>query len=111
MPETEAEAARSIRAMGVQNVIITLGSRGRISATTGSTKRFRRRKCGRSIRRQPGTYSTGRWSSRCPKGKSLEEAVRFASRASAISVTRMGRSRRFRIATKSIVSFRSMSNF
>ena len=71
--ETEAEAARSIRAMGVQNVIITLGSRGAYICNDRFDEAGPAQKVRAVATTAAGTYSTGRWSSRCPKAKALRK--------------------------------------
>ena len=88
--ETEAEAARSIRAMGVQNVIITLGSRGAYICNDRFDEAVPAQKVRAVDTTAAGDVFNGALVVALSEGKSLEEAVRFASRASAISVTRMG---------------------
>lgn len=88
--ETEAEAARSIRAMGVQNVIITLGSRGAYICNDRFDEAVPAQKVRAVDTTAAGDVFNGALVVALSERKSLEEAVRFASRASAISVTRMG---------------------
>ena len=88
--ETEAEAARSIRAMGVQNVIITLGSRGAYICNDRFDEAVPAQKVRAVDTTAAGDVFNGALVVALSEGKSLEEAERFASRASAISVTRMG---------------------
>lgn len=88
--ETEAEAARRIRAMGVQNVIITLGSRGAYICNDRFDEVVPAQKVRAVDTTAAGDVFNGALVVALSEGKSLGEAVRFASCASAISVTRMG---------------------
>ena len=88
--DTEAEAARSIRAMGVQNVIITLGSRGAYICNDRFDEVVPAQKVQAVDTTAAGDVFNGALVVALSEGRSLEEAVRFAGCASAISVTRMG---------------------
>ncbi len=85
-----AQAARILHRRGVGTVIITLGARGAlVSDATG----------GRLVPGFPvkavdttaaGDVFTGALAVACGEGRPLDEAVRFACAAAAVSVTRMG---------------------
>jgi len=83
-------AANQLLARGVQTVIIILGPRGAFLATGGLRKLIR------GFRVQPvdttaaGDVFNGALAVALAEGQALEQAVRFANAAAAISVTRMG---------------------
>ena len=91
--ETEAdaiEAAKLLKAKGVKNVIITLGSKG--SLVFGSEKAVivPARKVTAVDTTAAGDVYNGALVTALSENKSLEEAARFATICSSISVTRLG---------------------
>ncbi|MFR5870996.1 MAG: ribokinase [Alistipes sp.] len=102
--ETEAEIITGIRSTmprpkpkrpavsgrWAQNVIITLGSRGAYICNDRFDEAVPAQKVRAVDTTAAGDVFNGALVVALSEGKSLEEAVRFASRASAISVTRMG---------------------
>ena len=89
-PNAAARAARALLARGVENVIITMGSRGAFVA-------------GRDVRQMIPAYQVkavdttaggdvfnGALAVALAEGRSLLDAARFATAAAAISVTRLG---------------------
>jgi len=87
---TAAKAAKKLRAFGVENVILTLGSRGAYVAG----KDFQQLVAGYPVKAVDSTAAgdvfNGSLAVALTEGKSLIEAVRFANAAAAISVTRLG---------------------
>ena len=84
-------AARVFFDKGVQNVIITMGASGSILCTKGGeTIYVPTRKVDAVDTTAAGDVYNGGVVTALSEGKSLEEAARFASVASSISVTRLG---------------------
>jgi ribokinase len=85
-----AKAAKKLRAMGVANVIVTLGSRGAYV----SGKDFEGLIPGYPVKAIDSTAAgdvfNGSLAVALAEGKSLVDAARFATAAAAISVTRLG---------------------
>ena len=89
--ETEAEkAARVIMEMGVQNVIITLGSKGALIYCDSMVDMVPAIKVEAVDTTAAGDIFNGALTVALAEGRDLREAVRFACKASAISVTRVG---------------------
>lgn len=87
---TAAEAADRLLVRGVQNVIITMGSRGALVVS----KTFRQWMPGFEVNAVDATGAgdvfNGALAVALAEGRTLLEAARFASAAAAISVTRLG---------------------
>jgi len=97
--ETEAElltgrtgeaAAAKLRARGVATVILTLGARGALIADASGTRLVPGFKVKAVDTTAAGDIFNGSVAVALAEGKPLEEAVRFANAAAAISVTRLG---------------------
>ena len=93
--ETEAEvsakkAAQVIREMGVQNVIVTLGSKGALIYCDSMVDMVPAIKVEAVDTTAAGDIFNGALTVALAEGRDLREAVRFACKASAISVTRVG---------------------
>jgi len=84
------EAAKIMLSMGIKNVIITLGSRGSYF-TNGITEMFIDAvKCKAVDTVGAGDTFNGAFAAALASGKDTESALKFASRAASISVTRKG---------------------
>ena len=88
--EDAVKAARALLAKGVQNVIITMGSHGSLVCTEESVTAVPSCKVKAVDTTAAGDVYNGALLTALSEGKTLIEAAGFASRASAISVTRMG---------------------
>ena len=89
--EVSAEkAARVIMEMGVQNVIITLGSKGALIYCDSMVDMVPAIKVVAVDTTAAGDIFNGALTVALAEGRDLREAVRFACKASAISVTRVG---------------------
>ena len=89
--ERDAEkAALKLVEQGVEKVIITLGSQGAIVVTTEEKVSVPAFKVNAVDTTAAGDTFCGTYAVANVEGKSPEEALRFASAAAAISVTRMG---------------------
>lgn len=84
------EAARALSEMGVQNVIITLGSKGALAYYNGGVDFVSALKVDAVDTTAAGDVFNGALTVALSEGRSLTDAVRFACKASAISVTRVG---------------------
>lgn len=84
------EAARAIVAMGVDNVVITLGSKGALIYCGDSCEIIPSHKVNAVDTTAAGDVFNGALVVALSEGKSLKEAVQFACKAGAISVTRVG---------------------
>jgi len=84
------EAARALSGMGVQHVIITLGSKGALIYSNGKAEMVPALKVGAVDTTAAGDVFNGALTVALSEGRSLKEAARFACKASAISVTRVG---------------------
>lgn len=82
--------AESILDAGVHTVIVTLGSRGACVVDQTGNNRFQAPIVSAVDTTAAGDAFTGALAFALGQGKSMEEAVRFAICAAAISVTRMG---------------------
>jgi ribokinase len=85
-----AKAADALLRKGVKTVIITLGSRGSYVATAKSKQLVPGFKVRAMDTTAAGDTFNGALAVALAEGKSLNDAVRFANAAGAISVTRMG---------------------
>ena len=84
------EAARVISEMGVPNVIVTLGSKGALIYSEGKSERVPAWKVEAVDTTAAGDVFNGALTVALSEGRDLKEATRFACKASAISVTRVG---------------------
>ncbi|WP_444332801.1 ribokinase [Parabacteroides johnsonii] len=84
------EAARALSGMGVQHVIITLGSKGALIYSNGKAEMVPALKVEAVDTTAAGDVFNGALTVALSEGRSLKEATRFACKASAISVTRVG---------------------
>ena len=84
------EAARALSGMGVQHVIITLGSKGALIYSNGKAEMVPALKVEAVDTTAAGDEFNGALTVALSEGRSLKEAARFACKASAISVTRVG---------------------
>lgn len=84
------EAARVLSEMGVQHVIITLGSKGALIYSDGKAELVPALKVEAVDTTAAGDVFNGALAVALFEGRSLKEAVQFACKASAISVTRVG---------------------
>lgn len=88
--ESAPEVAKKIHGLGVENVVITLGSKGSYVYGEGFDQFVEANKVEAIDTTAAGDTFNGALSVALSEGKSLIEAVKFASKASAISVTRVG---------------------
>ena len=84
------EAARALSGMGVQHVIITLGSKGALIYSNGKAEMVPALKVEAVDTTAAGDVFNGALTVALSEGRSLKEAARFACKASAISVSRVG---------------------
>lgn len=84
------EAARVLAEKGVQNVIITLGSKGALLCSEGKSEVVPAYKVKAVDTTAAGDVFNGAMTVALSEGRDLFEASRFACKASAISVTRPG---------------------
>ena len=84
------EAARVLSGMGVQHVIITLGSKGALICSDGKAEIVPALKVEAVDTTAAGDVFNGALTVALSEGRNLKESVRFACKASAISVTRVG---------------------
>lgn len=87
---TGKEAAARLRARGVATVILTLGARGALVADDTGTRLVRGFKVKAVDTTAAGDVFNGALAVALAEGQPLDEAVRFANAAAAISVTRLG---------------------
>ena len=89
--ETDAmKAASLILKKGVDVVIVTMGSKGALLATRDETKIIGGHKVEAKDTTAAGDVFNGALAVAIAENKSLDEAIRFANAAAAVSVTRMG---------------------
>ena len=88
--ESAGKAAAILRAKGVGDVIVTLGSKGSLICTRGGETLVPACKVEAVDTTAAGDTYCGALCVALGEGKGLEEAARFASKASAITVQRMG---------------------
>ena len=84
------EAARVLSGMGVQHVIITLGSKGALICSDGEAEIVPALKVEAVDTTAAGDVFNGALTVALSEGRNWKESVRFACKASAISVTRVG---------------------
>lgn len=84
------KAAQVIRGMGVQNVIITLGSKGALVYCDSTVKMIPAIKVEAIDTTAAGDVFNGALTVALSERRDLTDAVQFACKASAISVTRVG---------------------
>lgn len=89
-PEEILKAAEVLMKKGVENVIITLGSKGSLLVNSTGKKMFEARKVQAIDTTAAGDVYNGALVAALAEGKTLEDAIRFATISSSISVTRMG---------------------
>jgi ribokinase len=87
---TATEAAKAIATMGVQHVVITLGSKGALLYTDGQSIEVPAQKVEAIDTTAAGDVFNGAFTLALSEGKDFTEAVHFACKAAAISVTRIG---------------------
>ncbi len=83
-------AAHKIRKMGANNVIVTLGSKGAVLCDEYSEKLIPARQVKAVDTTAAGDCFCGALTQAIAEGRSLSDAVSFAAKAAAISVTRQG---------------------
>lgn len=89
--ETDAiKAASLIHKKGVEVLIVTLGSKGALLSTKDETKIISGYKVEAKDSTAAGDVFNGALAVAIAENKSLDEAIRFANGAAAVSVTRMG---------------------
>ena len=89
--KTAAEAAEKLHAMGVANVVITLGAAGCYISTGKEKGMISAVNAGKVIDTTgAGDCFSGSFAAALAEGKEFADAVRFAAAASGISVTRLG---------------------
>jgi ribokinase len=89
--ETDAmKAASRILAKGVEVTIITIGAKGALLATKDETKIISAHKVKAKDTTAAGDVFNGALALAIAENKSLDEAIRFANAAAAVSVTRLG---------------------
>lgn len=87
---TASEASEIFKAKGVQNIIITLGSKGAYLSTESFTGIIESRRVKAIDTTAAGDVFNGALIVALSEGKNWKEAVEFACKAAAISVTKMG---------------------
>ena len=88
--EDAARAARALHTMGARTVIITLGAQGALLFEDGHASHFPAPQVRAVDTTGSGDAFIGSLAVSLARGKSLPEAVQFANRAAALSVTRIG---------------------
>ncbi|MDR1003617.1 MAG: ribokinase [Prevotellaceae bacterium] len=84
------EAARAIASLGVRHVIITLGSKGALIYSDGASELLPAYSVTAVDTTAAGDVFNGALAVALSEGQSISDAVRFACKAAAISVTRVG---------------------
>jgi ribokinase len=84
------EAAKIISSFGVQHVVITLGSKGAFVYSSGQSELVPAKKVKAVDTTAAGDIFNGALTLAISEGRSITDAVRYACKASAISVTRVG---------------------
>lgn len=98
------KAAEALCALGVKKVVITLGSEGALLYEDGKAEIIPARKVEAVDTTAAGDVYNGAMCAALAEGMSLRESLRFATKASAISVSRVG-------AQPSIPSRKEVDNF
>ena len=88
--ESRSEAVRAFNRMGVKDVIITLGSKGSLVCTEERQTFVPARKVKAVDATAAGDTFCGAVCVALSQGKSLEDAAIFATKASALTVQKMG---------------------
>jgi len=83
-------AARKLRVRGVENILVTCGAHGVCWCSGAGTRWFNAPKVSAIDTVGAGDCFSGAFATAVAEGKSVEESIRFAIAASAISVTRPG---------------------
>ncbi|MCC6441972.1 MAG: ribokinase [Armatimonadetes bacterium] len=86
----EEDLALRLRSLGIGEVIITLGRQGALYAGPDGTRRTPACRVEARDTTAAGDVFTGALACALAEGAGMEEALRFAAHAAAISVTRMG---------------------
>jgi len=86
----QEEMACQLRSLGIEEVVVTLGRQGGIYAGPSGIERFPACPVEAQDTTAAGDVFTGALACARAEGKAMHEAIRFASHAAAISVTRMG---------------------
>jgi ribokinase len=89
-PQTAFKASHTLINKGVKTVIITLGSQGCVLATDGYEKHFDAYKVKPVDTTGAGDAFNGGLGCALAEGKTIEQAIDFASKVGAISVTSIG---------------------
>jgi ribokinase len=84
------EAAKALLAAGAQNVVITMGSNGALLANSAGYEFFEPSNVKAVDTTAAGDCFNGALAAVLSRDRSLRESIQFASRAAAISVTRLG---------------------
>ena len=92
-PENCEKVIKKLMKMGVKNVIITLGERGCVYNTDGKTEYCPARKAEVVDTTSAGDCFIGALVSKLSKGENIKAAIEFATKASAIAVSRAGASK------------------
>jgi ribokinase len=88
--ETAGEAAKKLQALGVETVVITLGSKGAFYQDKDQQGLIPAFKVKAVDTTAAGDVFNGALAVALTEGRELKQALRFASAAAAISVTRLG---------------------
>lgn len=88
--ESALTAARSLIKRGVKNIIVTLGSKGALLVTELYYKMFEAVKVNPLDTTAAGDSFNGALAYSLNAGNGIEDAITFANKAAAVSVTRMG---------------------
>lgn len=88
--ESAKEAAKKISDKGVDNIILTLGSKGALVYEAGKIELVAAEKVNAIDTTAAGDVFNGAFVVSLAQGKGLLEATKFASKVAAISVTRIG---------------------
>ena len=88
--ESAELAARSLMALGANNIIVTLGSQGALLVSAQRVVHFAAPKVEAVDATAAGDTFVGAFSAALAAGKGEDDAIRFAQTAAALSVTRAG---------------------
>ncbi|WP_206952240.1 ribokinase [Trinickia acidisoli] len=89
-PAQAADAAQALRSQGARNVLITLGASGVLAALESGTTHFEAPRVTAVDTTAAGDTFIGAFAAQLAGGVAVDDAVRFAQRAAALSVTRPG---------------------